>query len=273
MQSDNYQVQQQKPSSYLLKYVQSQDEANLISVIKSSKSIGFADKDIYDSMIDTIAKWRWMAGVSHSNQDENELASELLLISKFIINNYPSLTIEEINLSIDLSLTNKLDVDVRTFNVFSPSYVSRIINAYLDYKKKLVHDVISRKVSAENKKEMDKKPSPEEQMKNMIELVEHFFNEYKEKKEINDHFNTCYNYFRRTNILTPNKETINEALEYGKLKASEHIEKHFINDYIYEKPSRDNVEKRFARNYCVQRFFDIFTIEEIKKRVLLNHFD
>jgi len=52
-----------------------------------------------------------------------------------------------------------------------------------------------------------------------------------------------------------------------------HIEKHLINDYIYEKPSRDNVEKRFARNYCVQRFFDNFTMEEIRKRVLLNHFD
>jgi len=51
-----------------------------------------------------------MSGINTYNQDENEVAKELVLLSQFIINNYSDINLDEISLAIDLSLTNKLDV-------------------------------------------------------------------------------------------------------------------------------------------------------------------
>lgn len=253
----------------MINYVKSQEEANLITQV--GVSIGTGGKQSLEQVIDCMAKWRWMAGVGTHNQDENEIAKELILLSKFVISNYPNLSVEEIYHAVDLSLTDKLDVDIRTFNVFSPMYVSRILNAFNEYKKKGVHEILSRKFIDDSNKET--KPTPEEQRSKMLELIKYFYDEYKAKGEISDFFNTLYNYFRRSGILKPNKEVVNQALEYGKAKSSEYFNEHFMDKLSDEKPNKENIEKRYARNYCVQVFFQQRSLEAINESVLVKHFD
>ena len=214
-----------------------------------------------------------MSGINTNNQNENDLAKELTLLASFVFENYQNITYEEISLAINLSLTNKLDCDVRTFNSFSPMYVSRILNAYQEYKRGLYNDLMRKKETLDNKLLMEKKPTPKEKMDGVIDLIRYFYEGYKDKGIINDHFNTLYNFFRRTNKLNPSKEVVNEALEYAKIKVVEHNNE--FGDFVYgkEKPNKENLEKKYARNYCVQKLFDNINIDEFIKTIKIEEFE
>ena len=213
-----------------------------------------------------------MSGINIYNQDENEVAKELVLLSQFIIKNYSDINLDEISLAIDLSLTNKLDVDVRTFNTFSPMYVSRILNAYKEYKKPIIKDVLERKEKAIKDKELEKVLTPQEKMDSMIDLIKYFYEQNVKDGYINDHFTTLYNYFRKTNKLKGVPNLVNEAKEYGKAKAQEHINDYFADFLSKDKPNVELLEKRFARNYCVQWFFNNNDINSILAQVNINDF-
>ena len=230
------------------------------------------DKNFWDNLIDILAKWRWMAGINLHNQSEDDIAKELALLGKFIFENYPNITYEEINLAINLSLTNKLDCDVRTFNTFSPMYVSRILNAYLEYKRDIYNDLMKRKETLDLKKEMDREITAEEKMQNMIELIRYFYDEYKSKGIVKDYFNTLYNYFRRTKRMSPDKNMVNDALSYAKEEAKKHIKDYFDDAFKKEKVNVENIEKRYARNYCVQVFFDNLDIEKLISTITIQEF-
>ena len=213
-----------------------------------------------------------MSGINTNNQNEDDIAKELALLGTFVFENYPNITYEEITLAINLSLTDKLNCDVRTFNTFSPMYVSRILNGYLEYKRNMYNDLMKRKEIADNKKEMDKEITPEEKMQSMIELIRYFQEEYKANGIIKDYFNTLYNYFRRTNRMSPDKKLINDALAYAKEQAKKHIKDYFDDAFKKESVNVENIEKRYARNYCVQVFFDNLDIEKLIATIKIEEF-
>ena len=270
--SKNYQVPYQKQSTPLVNFCQNNDE---YQIVKSAYSLSKPNRDekYLEKLVDILGKWRWMTGISINNQNEDEVAKELILIAQFVFNNYPELSIEEINLSIDLSLTNKLNVDVRTFNTFSPMYVSRILNAYTEYKRSIVLEVRNRKELDDAKKEIDKKLTATEKMESLIELITYFYDEFKLKNIVDDHFNVLYSFFRKIKLLNPSKETVNLAVEYGKSKAAEYVDNHFVDIMSKQKPNKELIEKRFARNYCIQVMFTKFKLEEILEKIEIKHFE
>jgi hypothetical protein len=264
---------QTRQKSFLTDYVVNKDEYAVINSFENKDKIAKVDK-VGSKLVDVLANWRWMAGINPNNQDENEVARELALIAKFIINQYESLTIDEIKLCIDLSLTDKLNVDVRTFNVFSPMYVSRILNAYLDYKRKIYNEVYERKEKKLNELKLNEQPSAEFKRNGLIELIQYVYAEYKEKGTVNDVFNSVYNFLRRTKRLTHDKAMIDEAMEYGKLKSIEEVN----NVYGLRVQGRNNInkeaiQKRYARNYCVEKFFNTIDINALILSIEISEFE
>lgn len=213
-----------------------------------------------------------MSGINTNNQNEDDIAKELALLGTFIFENYSNITYEEITLAINLSLTDKLNCDVRTFNSFSPMYVSRILNAYIEYKRGMYNDLMKRKELADMKKEMDKEITPEEKMQSMVELIRYFYDQYKAEGYIKDYFNTLYNYFRRTNRLSVGKQMIDDALKYGKEEAQKHKKEYFDDAFKKEKVNVESIEKRYARNYCVQVFFNNLDIDKMISTIKIEEF-
>lgn len=213
-----------------------------------------------------------MSGINTNNQDEDDLAKELVLIANFIRHNYSTLTLSEMDLAINLSLTNKLDVDVRTFNVFSPMYVSRILNAFIDYKKQIMVEVRIRKENNDTRTLMEKQPTPEEKMQSMIDLIQYFYDEYLKDGIINDHFNSVYLFLERNKMINPSEETILESVKYGKEMANKYITNLFVDSLNTEKPKREYIEKRYARNYLVQKYFKTYKIDNLVKRINVSQF-
>ncbi len=269
--SINYQTPQIKPSSSLVEIVKNNDELIFVKSI-SVPNLAESGRNISEKLLDILAKWRWMAGISTHNQSEDDIAQELALICKFVLSNYPQITLDEITLAIDLSLTDKLNCDVRTFNTFSPMYVSRILNAYIEYKKGMYNDLMKRKEVSDMKKEMDKEITPEEKMESMVELVRYFYDQYKAEGYIKDYFSTLYNYFRRTNRLVVGKQMIDDALKYGKQEAQKYKKEYFDDALKKEKVNVESIEKRFARNYCVQVFFNNLDIDKLISTIKIEEF-
>lgn len=258
----------------LLNYIVSQSEKDLVLSFENKPIIAEYDaKDCISKLIDILARWRWMSGINSYNQDEDEVAKELYLIAQFVSKNYPKITIEEIQLAIDLSLTDKLDTDVRTFNTFSPMYVSRILNAYLEYKLEIGREIIQRKIKEDEKKESEVVASPQQKMDTTIDFIRYLYDKYKNEGIVEDYFSSMYLYLRRTNKFSPTKEMVNEALQYAKQKVVDYNNKHFA-DVLFrkEKQNNEDVEKRFARDYCVMRFFDTLDIDDFISKIQISEF-
>ncbi len=263
---------QKKQENTLISFVQNQEEYNFNLAFYNKTIKQYSNNEHIDTLIDLLAKWRWMSGVSSINQDEDEIAQELALISKFIITNYNSLTLEEISLAIDLSLTDKLDVDVRTFNTFTPMYVSRILNAYKEYKFELFNKLKEREIIAKQKIEKEKKLSPQEKMDATIDLIYYFYEQYNSSGDVNDLFNTIYNFLKRTDNIEIDKQLIDEAMAYGNEKANALFNKHYDVLFNKNKFDTDYWQKHHARNYCVGKLFSKIKIEDLISKIKIEDF-
>jgi hypothetical protein len=136
----------------------------------------------------------------------------------------------------------------------------------------MYNELMRKKESLDLKRDMDKEITPEEKMESMVELIRYFYDKYKSQGIVNDYFNTLYNYLRRTNRLVIGKQIIDDALKYGKEEAIKHKKEYFDDALKKEKVNIEGVEKRYARNYCVQRYFDEISIEEIVNLIKPEHF-
>jgi hypothetical protein len=263
---------QAKPKKLLSDYSVNKDEYEVLIAIKNTP-IAKTD-NAKEQIIDIVAKWKWMVGVNSSNQDENEVAMELALISNFIQNNYSYLTPQELNIAIELSLTNKLNVDVKTYNSFSPMYVSRILNSYVDYRKVLYSEVSERKNKETLQIELESPVTAEYKMSEMIELIRYIHQQYIETGKVNDVFNVLYNYFKRTKRINLDKLIIEEAMLYGKKEMEIHLhETYGLNLRSREAPDTNLITKRFARNYCVHKYFQTLNLENLISSIKLKEFE
>jgi len=260
-------MQLQKQSLSFVKHCFNNEELNLVKCAFSEKPYSL------ESLIDVLSKWRWMLGINSNNQSEDDLAKELILLAQFVSTNYKSINIEELNLAIDLSLTDRLECDVRTFNAFSPMYISRVLNAYLQYKRNIIREIAERK-QKDDLKEIEKKElTPREKMDAMIDLIKYLYDDYKKNDVVNDYFNTLYNYFRRTNRIKPTKDNIDNAIKNAKIETNKHINSYFANALKEEKPNKDYLEKRFARNYCVKLYFDEIDLDNLISSISIKEFE
>jgi hypothetical protein len=91
---------------------------------------------------------------------------------------------------------------------------------------------------------------------------------------INDLFNSVYNFLRRTKRLMHPKELVDEAMEYGKIKCREEVNMVYgIRVESREKVNKDAIQKRYARNYIVEKFFKDINIDELILGIELTEFE
>jgi len=256
---------------------------NAISSKEVRIRLGLTEQDkqnLENTILEIVTRWKMNLGISNKNEEKTTI--ELALVRDFIIDNYQMLSIEEIELAYILSLTDKLD-DCDYFGYFSPLYVGKVLNAYLHHRKIQLADAIRKQEKALLlEKEKSNKPTPEQEAKLTIEIFEIFYKEHKDGKDISDIFNICWNYLR-IQLKSGNKDYLSrwtnpQKLDYDKAiaYATEKInKKELAIENFYKKFQSSDKEsdlKKIARNYCVQRYFDEITIEEIVKLIKPEHF-
>ena len=284
------------PKHSLSAFVETNDQLIIVRTIERSipisaisspelrRKLGLSEQDkqqLEKTLLEIVTRWKMNLGLSNKNE-EQKTTIELALVRDFIIDNYPMLSIEEIELSYILSLTDKLE-DCDYFGYFSPLYVGKVLNAYLHYRKIQLADAIRRQDKAKLlEKEKNNKPTPEQEAKLTIEIFETFYKEHKDGKNISDLFNICWNYLR-AQVRSGNRDFLNrwtnpQKLDYEQAIAyatETIIQKESAIENLYKKvqaSDRDSDIKKIARNYCVQRYFDEVSIEVIVNLIKPEHF-
>ena len=103
-------------------------------------------------IIAEFVEWGVMIGIKDTITPE-----ENIINAKFIITNYPHITITEIRQAINWSVVGKLDVDATPYGKLSPMYMAKIINAYLDKRDMTNKQLKMRLTSDKARKEMEAK--------------------------------------------------------------------------------------------------------------------
>ena len=219
-------------------------------------------------LVDVVSKWRLYIGIPKSE----DLGAELALVTEFIYSNYGFLTLSEIELAYNLSITRKLD-DVEFYGSFSPLYVGKVLQSYLYYRKITMADAIRKKEKFDQQElEKKNKPTPEEEAKLTKEIVADFYKKSRETGEVDDPFNICYNLFRKAKFLKVSQDDIDEATLYGEKKYQENRKS--PNLFAKFQDNKELEVKRHARNYLVLKYFDTISIDilllKIRPELFIN---
>jgi hypothetical protein len=246
----------------LLEFTITNEEVALVKCVEGSVLIGNL-KDL-NPLVNVVAKWRMYIGLP-----KDDISEELSIVADFLFKQYSFLTIAEIELAYTLSVTNKLK-DVEFYGSFSPLYVGKVLDSFLYYRKLTLADTIRRKQRYDNEiKELENRPTPEKQCHDLKLAIKDIYEEYKTNGIIRDPFNICYNFFRKTKMLVVKKDEIEKAMEYGK-KMYLSKERNLF-DKVTES-TKDSEIQRYARNWCVQNYFNNNNIDIILNNIKVEHF-
>jgi hypothetical protein len=241
-----------------LNFIKSPEEYAIVTSIQKSVLV----RNLQDSsgLAKVVAKWRAYLGIPKEGADPEELA----IVIMYIKEHWDILTLSEIELAFTLSINRKLD-DCEFFGFFSPNYVSKVLHAYMYYRKLALADALRAKEKFElEEAEKASRPTPEQECETTRELFLNFYEEFKKNGEINDPFNLAYNLLRKEKWMKVSESDINESLQQGKVKYQQERQKESLLRQV-----SDNQEleiKRHARNYLVAKYFKNVDID-----VLINN--
>ena len=245
-----------------MEFISNNEELALVKCVEDSILIG--NLSDLNPLVNVVAKWRMYIGLP-----KEDISEELSIVADFLFKQYQFLTIAEIELAYTLSVTNKLK-DVEFYGSFSPLYVGKVLDSFLYYRKLTLADTIRRKQQYDNEmKEIENRPTPNKQCNDLKGLVKDMYEENKKNGQIIDPFNICYNFFRKTKMIIVKKDEIDLAMDYGK-KMYLSKERNLF-DKVTDS-SRDLEIQRYARNWCVQNYFNNVSIDIILNNIKVEHF-
>lgn len=218
-----------------------------------------------DSLKNTLVQWIYTLGLTGKISDK-----DIYALTKLTKELFPNLTVKDIQLAIKLSLQNKLGVDVECYGNFSPLYISRILNAYIDFYKEKMQEIVWRKKSMQNMLEPPKEEKPyEERLKSMKGVILYYGNWVKNNDSyIGDYNNSVWEFFKRLGLVTPDKINLQEAEDWAdnriKLEAMTTQAKMF-SKLTPERKEQEFVKFRrlYGRYYVMKKIFrEIENIED-----------
>lgn len=223
------------------------------------------EKETKEAIIEAMGKWVYMSGCANPVG-----ARELGFIAKFIFDNYADLNLKELNLSIDLALTGKLDVDPQTYGFFSPAYVARILNAYKDYKVEASRELAIKKANKDMRDKIEREALYEETPEDKLERLRFFIREcdknLKAGAKIVDFGHYVWNFLKRKELIKLTKEEITQAQIYARQRLTQDKQEDMLGHLISEAQE----EKRYAREWCLRRHFAQLDVEAFCNSLTIN---
>ena len=252
--SQNSQIQSLKPNN-LLNFIETPEEYAIAISVQQSVAV----KDLKEAtpLVKLVGKWRAYVGLP-----KEDVTQELAIVVQYIRESWGMLTLQEIELAINLSISRKID-DCEFYGFFSPMYVGKVLGSYMYYRKITMADAIRRKEKFEQTEaEKNNKPTPEQEAQVTQELVLGFYKEYKKKGQISDPFNLTYTFLRKHKWLKVSEQDIKESMGWAENKYElQKGQKDVLVGAITD--DKDLEIKRHARNYLVAKYFGNVDIDVV----------
>jgi hypothetical protein len=234
-------------------WLNSEEENKLVTTYEE-KVLKYFDKEDIKKLVELIAKWRLLLGVTSEGSD-----SELLVITQFVYDNYPNITLSDIEFAMNWTISGKIEVGFVSQKNISSYYVSRAINAFIVEKKRIIEDIAERKRTYQAQLEPEKiEQTPVQKANTFKSIILNLYDTHKKGKPLIDYNDIVYEWLKKSKNLCLEPEVISKAIRYGKQRVIEerqdnslygNINKAFDN----EKELR---EKKHSRVYMIMYFFD-----------------
>lgn len=244
----------------LIKYAKSQSEQEIIVALDDIK-IKEITRDEADRLIEVVGKWGFYMGSS-----SRLTSDDILMLCKFLKENYNFLTINEINLVIGLNLKGALG-KVEYYGNLSPLYMSQVLNNYLEYRKDNLQGVLERRDRDEVKP--TPRMSKEELLQMTKDAIKLEYTKYQKGEVVDDLLSIVYNFLTKNNRLNPNEESKRNAFTYAqKMIVREKVKQaKTIGDLVRNAINKDD-SLEFERHYQNGLLIDLFsTIENIDEYI------
>jgi hypothetical protein len=199
-------------------------------------------------LIDAVGRWRFFLGLKEDPSKE-----EIIINVTFIREHYDALATSDIERAIQLSVAGKLDVDNECYGKFSPIYISRILNSYVEHRNKTIGEVKAKlnKLEAEKPKEVDTK----QLAKDMYDLFLKIHEDANKGQLYDDFGDVWYNKIRKHGWFEISKPLAQEAFDYGKKRvnaeAAQGALRRITLGQIMSNEDRSAKAKAYARSFIV----------------------
>lgn len=272
--------------------IASNEQSRLLSLVRNNQEndlvVAFAGKTAISKLthkeklqvIDLVGYWMATLGIMNSISTQ-----EIQMIAMFIIDDYGYLTIDEIKKAINLSIKGKLDCDVELYNKkFSTRYVSKILEAYSDYKYEVLKDYRER---LRHQDELDKEVTPKEKMQICIESLKSSYEDATKPVPNISYLYVHYDYLvNKKHLFGVFREKFGElydkmlleAQEYGAKKAKQIIERDYTNSIgrlmsDFTASMQTSIVEKHTKNYYVYLFFKTTNFEELINSITEKEFE
>lgn len=136
-----------------------------------------------------------------------------VMLSDFLIINYPNNTLSDLNTAINLSITNRLPIENNHYQSFSPLYISRILNAYNVYiapRLNKYHQALENaKVPVKNQSQIQQE---------IISHVKSQFEAYKRTFRFTEYGTTTYDYLNEKGYIQYFPEQLDQITNAARVK-------------------------------------------------------
>ena len=192
-----------------------------------------------------ITKWAKYVG---AKQPE---AIDLNTIANYIRESFPNFNDVDLNELITLLVNGRLDTDAEHYGGMSIIYCSKVLHAYQRYKYEVLF-----KVREELQKIENAKPKPinkAERLQNFKNLLVHA-KKYSDKETFIDTGDVVYDFVKKNKLLKISKQTIDDALDYGKKRLTKENHKKAIESVVKIKPFQTQEEIKFDKDFLVTKY-------------------
>jgi len=264
--SPNLGIASTKPNKLIGDWINN-NEQYAIAQTFSEKKIGQFNKSDMAQLVDAIATWQVMLGIGNDTTEQ-----ELVFICQFIYDNFDTLTLSDINMAMKLVVSQKIRLEYTSQKKITALYVSKSLNAYVEYKTELYNEILRNK-----QKHLDKIEAKNVRVLTQSEKANDFKNHciamyknYEEDGWTIDFGDFFYNWMKRLNLI--NEAIIPQALSYAETR--------YINDKknpnsfaMAIKMGLNNIDsikfqkKKYARQYVVNMFLAENDIIDIIKKI------
>jgi hypothetical protein len=231
----------------------------------AKKLVDFKGNDDMNKIVEIVGQWVYYLGLTDSVSEK-----DIILVTKFIQENYPTLNLFDLKEAIRLSSIHELDVETNSYGKFSPIYVSSILNAYIDKRRDVIHKVNQLKNKALSEQNTYK-PTPEERLKNIKTILRHAY-EDAFISYYDDFGDILYDLIKERKLINVDEKLIEDAKKFANSSYREQQRKSNLKSVIqnanFEKLDADKIKRKEARKYIVNVWLRSFNNEDFNRFII-----
>lgn len=241
-------------------WIRNKDEEQIYLTQFGKKLKEFKTNEDKVDLIKAITSWRLHLGIREKMSDE-----ELIINMTFLKDSYPTLTLEDIRLAIKYSLNGTLNINPEAFGSFSPLYISKIVNSYLEHKEEEFRKIYAHKRYLEVMNREERERTRLEKLESKKQHIKWFYQTLiKSDNYVADFQTYVWDLLNRKQFLQPDKIDWEDAEEKAEILTNRHVYSTFAKVMANMKPDKKEEEKKrlkelYGRYYIMKQFFEKVT--------------